>query len=84
VVLRLRSAELSREAGDTSMNDLFLKLYLAALSFLDRHDGQGLTEYAMAFSVIALGTVAGQSAVAEKVNHTFIAITSTITTNVGL
>jgi hypothetical protein len=34
----------------------------------------------MAFSVIALGTVAGQSAVAAKVNHTFIAVASTITT----
>ena len=66
------------------MNTLLQKLYLAARSFVERQNGQGLTEYALAFSVIALGTVAGQSAVAEKVNHTFIAITTTITTNVGL
>lgn len=61
------------------MNDLFLKLYLAAQSLLQREDGQGLTEYALAFTVIALGTVAGQSAIAQQVNHTFIAITTTIT-----
>lgn len=64
------------------MNDLFLKLYLAAQSLLQREDGQGLTEYALAFTVIALGTVAGQSAIAQQVNHTFIAITTTITTAV--
>ena len=66
------------------MNTLLQKLYLAARSFIERHDGQGLTEYALAFSVIALGTVAGQSAIAEKVNHPFIAVSSAITTNVGL
>lgn len=66
------------------MSTLFQKLYLAARSFVERQNGQGLTEYTLAFSVIALGTIAGQSAVAEKVNHTFIAISSAITTNVGL
>lgn len=66
------------------MERLFLKLHLAAQSVLESEAGQGLTEYAMAFSLIALGTVAGQSAVAQQVNHTFIAITSTITTNIGL
>lgn len=66
------------------MNTLFLKLYLAAQSLLERKGGQGVTEYAMAFSMIALGTVAGESAVAQKVNQTFIAITTTITAGVGL
>jgi Flp pilus assembly pilin Flp len=64
------------------MNNLFLKVYLAAQSWLSREEGQGLTEYALAFTVIALGTVAGQSAVAEQVNHTFISIASTITTGI--
>ena len=66
------------------MEHLFLKLHLAARAVLVSEAGQGLTEYAMAFSLIALGTVAGQSAVAQQVNHTFIAITTTITTNIGL
>ncbi|HXS77026.1 MAG TPA: hypothetical protein VN753_12670 [Terracidiphilus sp.] len=64
------------------MNNLFLKVYLAAQSALSREDGQGLTEYALAFTVIALGTVAGESAVAQQVNHTFISIASTITTGI--
>ena len=64
------------------MNNLFLKLNSAAQSLLHQENGQGLTEYALAFTVIALGTVAGQSAVAQQVNHTFISITSTITTAV--
>jgi Flp pilus assembly pilin Flp len=65
------------------MKDLFHKLHLNAQSFLVRNDdGQGLTGYALAFTVIALGTVAGQSAIAQQVNHTFIAITSTLTTAV--
>jgi len=64
------------------MNSLFLNLYSVARSFLNHEEGQGLTEYALAFTVIALGTVAGQSAVAQQVNHTFIAIASTITTSI--
>jgi Flp pilus assembly pilin Flp len=64
------------------MKDLLHDLYSAAQSFLKRSEGQGLTEYALAFSVIALGTVAGQSAVAQQVNHTFISIASTITTSI--
>ena len=62
------------------MNDFFFKRYVAAQAFLDRKNGQGLTEYALAFTIIALGTVAGESAVAEQVNHTFISIASTIST----
>jgi hypothetical protein len=36
----------------------------------------------MAFSVIALGTVAGESAVAQQINHTFIALATTITAGI--
>jgi len=64
------------------MNSLLNKIYLAVQTLLDRNDGQGLTEYALAFTVIALGTVAGESAVAQQVNHTFIAIATTITTGI--
>ena len=64
------------------MNSLLIKLYSAAQSLLSRDEGQGLTEYALAFTVIALGTVAGESVVAQQVNHTFISIASTITTGI--
>jgi Flp pilus assembly pilin Flp len=64
------------------MNNLLLKLYLAVQDLRDRKNGQGVTEYAMAVSVIALGTVAGESAVAQKINSTFIAVASTITTGI--
>ena len=65
------------------MNNLFLKLYLTSQSILGRNDGQNLTEYAMAFSLIALGCVAGASAVAHSVNQTLIAMATTITTGVA-
>lgn len=64
------------------MNHLVLKLQRAAQYGLSRQEGQGLTEYALAFSVIALGTIAGESAVAQHVNRTFIAIASTITSTI--
>jgi Flp pilus assembly pilin Flp len=64
------------------MNDLFLKLYLSAKSILNCKDGQNLAEYAMTFSLIALGCVAGLSAVAHGINQTFIAVATTITTGV--
>lgn len=64
------------------MNNLLLKLYLAADALKNRNDGQGVTEYAMTFAVIALGTVAGESAVAQKINHTFIALATTVTTGI--
>jgi Flp pilus assembly pilin Flp len=65
------------------MNRLLLKMYGAAQSILARPDAQSITEYAMAFSLIALGCVAGQSAVARSVNHTFIAMATTITTSIS-
>lgn len=64
------------------MNDLLLKLRVAAKFIQARANGQSLTEYCMAFSVIALGCVAGLSAVARGVNQTLIAAATTISTGV--
>ena len=66
------------------MKDHFLKARIFANSMFYSDHGQGLTEYALAFSLIALGTVAGQSVVAHSINHTFIALATTITTGVSL
>ena len=66
------------------MQDLILKLYLTAKSALDRTDGQGMTEYAMAVGLIAFGCVAGEAAVSTSVNRIFIALGTTILNGVGL
>ncbi len=64
------------------MGSLFQKLYVKAQAILDRQDGQSMSEYAMAVSLIALGCVAGETAVASSVNHTFIVLATTITTGI--
>jgi len=65
------------------MDNLILRMYVMAQSILNCNDGQNLTEYAMAFSLIALGCVAGETAVAHSVNQTLIAMATTITTGVA-
>ena len=60
------------------MQDLILKINAAARFVLDRTEGQGLTEYAMALSLIAFGCVAGEAAVATSVNHIFVSLGTTI------
>lgn len=60
------------------MQDLILKITAAARFVLDRTEGQGLTEYAMAVGLIAFGCVAGEAAVATSVNHIFVSLGTTI------
>jgi Flp pilus assembly pilin Flp len=67
---------------ETKMNDLLVKLYVAAKSLRVREDGQGMTEYAMTVALIAFGCVAGETAIASSVNNVFVSITATITTGV--
>ena len=64
------------------MQDLILKLNAAARLVLERTEGQGMTEYAMALALIAFGCIAGQAAIATSVNHIFIALGTTIVTGV--
>jgi Flp pilus assembly pilin Flp len=66
------------------MQDLTLKLYLAAKFVLDRTEGQSMTEYAMAVGLIAFGCIAGEAAIATNVNHVFVALATTITNGVIL
>ncbi len=65
------------------MKSLFLKVYVTVRSVLARNDGQSMSEYVMAVGLIALGCVAGASAVAHSVNQTFIAAATVITTGVA-
>ena len=64
------------------MHDLILKLNAAAGLVLERTEGQGMTEYAMAVALIAFGCIAGQAAIATSVNHIFIALGTTIVNGV--
>jgi Flp pilus assembly pilin Flp len=65
------------------MQDLILKLYLTAKSVLDRTEGQGMTEYAMAVGLIAFGCIAGEAAVATSVNRIFVSLSTVILNGVA-
>jgi hypothetical protein len=69
------------EQGE-SMNDLFLKLHLAARAAFSSENGQSMSEYAMAVALIAFGCVAGEAAIASSVNHTFVVLATTITSGI--
>jgi Flp pilus assembly pilin Flp len=65
------------------MKDLILNLHSAAKSLLERTNGQGITEYAMAIGLIAFGCVAGEAAIATSVNRIFVALATTIVNGVA-
>ncbi len=59
------------------MQSLIFKVCVLAKTLLARDEAQNLAEYALCFTVIALGSVAGMSAIATSVGHTFVAVTNT-------
>ena len=69
--------------GAANMNDLFLRMYVAAKDALACESGQNLVEYGMAVALIAFGYVAGETAIASSVNQTFINISTVITTGIA-
>jgi hypothetical protein len=64
--------------GESTMQNLILQLHVTAKSVLTRNEGQNITEYAMAITVIALGCVAGEAAIATSVNHVFVSLSTVI------
>jgi Flp pilus assembly pilin Flp len=60
------------------MQDVILKFNAAVRFVLDRTEGQGMAEYAMAVALIAFGCIAGETAVATSVNHVFEALGTAI------
>lgn len=70
-------------AEERNMNHIFLKLYLALRTALSRESGQSLPEYGMAVTLIALGCVAGMTAVATSVNHVFVSLATSIANNMA-
>jgi len=49
-----------------------------------RENGQDLTEYALCFSMIALGSVAGMDALATGLDHTFTTVATTLTNSISV
>jgi Flp pilus assembly pilin Flp len=64
------------------MSTFLLDLVGIAKTLLTREEGQSMTEYALLVALISFGCVAGEAAVANSVNHTFISLATTITAGV--
>jgi pilus assembly protein Flp/PilA len=60
------------------MNDMLLKLCVTFQDLKNREDGQDLAEYALVVALIALGAVAGMSALASGINIAFNTISTTL------
>ena len=61
------------------MNSRLIAIRLYIENFIESEKGQDLVEYSMAFSAIALGTVAGMTSVATAVMTVFGTITTIFT-----
>ena len=64
------------------MNDLMIKMYVAAKTMIEREEGQDLVEYALVVALIAFGAITGMGYLATGLNHAFSNIAATLTTNV--
>ena len=62
------------------MNDLMLKMYINVKNFVEREEGQDLVEYALVVALIALGAIAGMTALAAEINSAFDKVSSTLAT----
>ena len=65
------------------MNDLMIKMYVAAKALIEREEGQDLVEYALVVALIAFGAITGMGYLATGLNHAFSNIASTLTTQVA-
>lgn len=63
------------------MNNLMLKMYVNLKNLVEREEGQDLVEYALVVALIALGAVAGMSALAKEINLAFETVSTTLSTS---
>ena len=61
------------------MNDLMIKMYVAAKALIEREEGQDLVEYALVVALIAFGAIAGMKFLATGINQAFSGIATTLT-----
>lgn len=58
------------------MNNLVLNIWVRFQSLLAAKEGQDIVEYALIFSVIALGATAGMSSLAGAVDNEFVNVST--------
>ncbi len=58
------------------MTNVLTKLYVKLQELKNRDEGQDLVEYALVVALIALGTAAGMSSMADGVNAVFSNVSS--------
>ncbi|HMG84865.1 MAG TPA: hypothetical protein VK574_03940 [Terracidiphilus sp.] len=63
------------------MNDLMIKMYLTAKTFVEREEGQDLVEYALVVALIAFGAITGMNILAKGLNNAFSQIAVTLNNN---
>ncbi len=64
------------------MNDLMIKMYVAAKMLIEREEGQDLVEYALVVALIAFGAIAGMNVLAKGLNNAFSDIAVTLNSNI--
>ncbi len=64
------------------MNNLILKLSAKMQNVMMSEEGQDLIEYALIVALIAFAAVSGMGSLATKINAAFVAIGTTLTTDV--
>jgi len=64
------------------MNDLMIKMYLTAKTFIEREEGQDLVEYALVVALIAFGAITGMQFLAKGLNNAFSDIANVLTSNI--
>jgi len=65
------------------MNTLMTSMYLRALTFVEREEGQDLVEYALVVALIAFGAITGMGYLATGLDNAFSNIASTLTSSVS-
>ena len=72
----------TQEMENYEMNDLMIKMYVAAKNLIEREEGQDLVEYALVVALIAFGAITGMGFLAKGINNAFSGIATTLTSNV--
>jgi len=64
------------------MNDLMIKMYVAAKMLIEREEGQDLVEYALVVALIAFGAITAMKFLSSGINTAFSDIATTLTNNI--
>ncbi|HLX55955.1 MAG TPA: hypothetical protein VKR83_02930 [Ktedonobacteraceae bacterium] len=64
------------------MNELMIKMFVAAKAMIEREEGQDLVEYALVVALIAFGAISGMKFLATGLNQAFSQIAIVLTSNI--